>query len=132
MLLMGPLMLLQGPLSAEATALVDLLEAGERLDLGSHPDWLKLLHYERDGSQSEILTETFFLSATGRQNPQSELAATIEAYLEPWESDTDSHPRCQYPARYFWLSQHLPLPDYRVREPRCGRLEKWALFDRVQ
>ena len=118
------------PAQLQAAAPDDLIEEAERLDLAEHPTWLQLLHYEQ--GQSVILTDDFFLSPEGRSNPKAELAATIKGYFSPWSGTGDEHPRCRFPARYFWLSQHLPLPDYRLREPRCHGLERWALLDRVK
>ncbi len=58
--------------------------------------------------------------------------ATLEAYFLPWQQDTDEHPRCRFPARYYWLSRQLPLPGYVLNEPQCRRLSDWALLDRVK
>ena len=94
--------------------------------------WLKLLHYDRHGQRSEIVSDDFFLSPTGKTAPAAELQATLAAYFESWPADTNLHVRCRFPARYFWLSQQIDLPGYVVREPRCGRLEKWAMLDRLR
>ena len=100
--------------------------------MARHPIWLKLLHFEGRLPQSVVLTDDFFLSPEGRSNPQTELHATLEAYFIPWQQDADEHPRCRFPARYYWLSRQLPLPGYTLEEPRCQRLSKWALLDRVK
>ncbi len=110
----------------------DYLTETQQEELAHHPVWLKLLHFDEEGNQSEILTDDFFLSPNGRYDPKAEMLAMIEAYFEPWGEDTDSHPRCQFPARFFWLSQHIPLPNYTLRIPQCKRLENWALFDKVK
>lgn len=115
--------------SASAVPFVDV----ESVDvLSRHPLWLKLLHYSRHGQRSEINSDDFFLSATGKTDPAAELRATLAAYFEPWLEDTDRNARCRFPARYFWLSQQIDLPGYGVREPRCGRLERWATPDRLR
>lgn len=101
-------------------------------ELSNHPVWLKLLHFDKEGNRSEILTDEFFLSPNGRNDPKSEIIATVEAYFEPWLEDADRHPRCRFPARYFWLSQQIPLPNYKLRTPQCKRLENWALFNNVK
>jgi hypothetical protein len=117
---------------AQASSLPEVLDTAERLNLANHPTWLKLLHYERDANHSEVLTDNFFLSPNGRNDPNAELTATIKAYFDPWGENTDEHARCRFPARYFWLSQQMPLPDYNLREAKCRHLEEWALFDNVQ
>ena len=100
--------------------------------LAAHPLWLKLLHFNTPKNRSDISSTDFFLSSNGQQNPQDEMLATIQAYSEPWLDDTNAHPRCRFPARFLWLSQHIPLPDYTERPPQCTRLEKWASFDPQQ
>ena len=117
---------------AHASPLTEALQVASSLDLAHHPTWRKLLHFEGRLSQSVVLTDDFFLSPEGRNNPQAELRATLEAYFLPWQQDTDEHPRCRFPARYYWLSRQLPLPGYTLKEPLCKRLSKWALLDRVQ
>ncbi|OQY53881.1 MAG: hypothetical protein DRR08_10105 [Candidatus Parabeggiatoa sp. nov. 2] len=118
---------------AQASSATKILNLAEQLNLASHPTWLKLLHYERNTKHSVVLTKNFFISSNGRNNPSAELSATINAYFAPWEpGNMDEHARCRFPARYFWLSQQLPLPNYKIREPKCQKLENWALFERVK
>jgi hypothetical protein len=101
-------------------------------DLARASTWLRLLHYDRAGGPGEVVSDDFYLSPNGRTDPFAELQATIAAHQTPWSVDGDAHPRCRYPARYFWLSQHIQLPGYLVHEPRCRRLEQWADLDRTQ
>lgn len=110
----------------------EILDQAEQLGLAGDPTWLKLLHYERGKKKSAVLTDSFFLSPNGRTCPSCELNATIKAYFTAWEGDCNNHARCKFPARYYWLSQKLSLPDYNLKEPKCRRLNKWALFDKVQ
>ena len=88
------------------------------------------MHYG-EGSSSEIRSSGFFLSPHGATDPLLELIATLEALGRPWDEDPNQHPRCRFPARYQWLSQHLQLPGYSSRDARCDRLEKWARFDEL-
>jgi hypothetical protein len=101
-------------------------------ELATHPAWLKLLHFKTKKNKSEIQSDDFFLSPNGREDPEAELRATFEAYFAPWPEDTNTHPRCRFPARFFWLSHHIPFPDYALLTRQCTRLEKWALFDKQQ
>lgn len=117
---------------AWASPLTEVQETAKRLGLASHPTWLKLLHYEHDGEHSVVLTDSFFLSPDGRNDPEAELTATINAYFSPWDENCNAHARCRFPARYYWLSQQLSLPDYSLREGKCQNLENWALFDNVK
>jgi hypothetical protein len=99
--------------------------------LAQHPTWLKLLHYDHN-QQSEILTDDFFLSSDGRHDPQAELLADLAAYNAPWPKDGDSHARCRFPARYFWLSQQISLPGYSLNPAQCTTFARWSLPDKVQ
>lgn len=128
---MCALLLLSGA-QAQAASQKEILQTAKQRGLARHPTWLKLLHYERDGKRSVVLTDNFFLSPKGRTDPEAELTATIHAYFFPWDENADAQPRCRFPARYYWLSRQLPLPHYDVREESCQSLEKWALFDTVK
>lgn len=100
--------------------------------LASDPTWLKLLHYDRPAGQSEILSKDFFLSPEGKQNPEAELQATLAAFTAPWPTDGDSHARCRFPARYFWLAEQLRLPEDQVLPQHCAALARWSLPEKVQ
>ena len=115
--------------TAAAITVENALSETQLDKLAHHPTWLKLLHYNRKSMKSEIHDDEFFLSSQGHTDPKAELMATIRAYTMPWPDITDKHPRCQFPARYFWLSQHITFPNYTYRLPQCTRLEKWAIFD---
>ena len=117
---------------AGASPLAKALDTAARLDLARHPTWLKLLHFEGRLPESVVLTDEFFLSPEGKRNPHSELRATLEAYFLPWRQGADEHPRCRFPARYYWLSRHLTLPEYTLKDGRCRRLSNWALVERVK
>ena len=61
----------------------ELIELARRYDLASDPHWLALGHYEKntfgEGVESLATGSRFFLSPTGRTDPDAELAATIAA-----------------------------------------------------
>ncbi|MEK7285988.1 MAG: DUF4105 domain-containing protein [Nitrospirota bacterium] len=117
--------------SAHASPVTEILNEAEQRRLAVHPTWLKLLHYDQEKNQSVVLTDTFFLSPEGGHDPYAELTATLMAYFSPWDQDAMNHPRCRFPARYFWLSKQLTLPNYTLRDDHCQRLKEWALFDHV-
>ena len=101
-------------------------------NLANDPTWIKLLHFDKKNNRSEILTEEFFLSPVGRYDPKAELIATINAYSDPWSGKENIHPRCKFPARYFWLSQKISLPNYNLHDPQCESLENWSLLADVK
>lgn len=95
--------------------------------LSQNPTWKALLHYHKN--QSEIISKTFFLSPDGEHNATKELEATLDAYYHPFENE--KHPICQYPARYLWLSKHIDLPNYKMLDKRCKRLNKWDNINNI-
>ncbi len=78
------------------------------------------------------MTADFFLSPAGQQDPQAELLADLAAYAAPWPENGDSHARCRFPARYFWLAQQINLPNYSLRNSQCPTFSRWSLPDKVQ
>lgn len=85
-----------------------------------------LLHYRRHGERRESLVDdpAFFLSPTGKHDPQSELAALIDAlFADP--SLGDSHPICRFPARSQWIIDRLSIPDSLLPHPRCEKLSSF-------
>ncbi|MFN2331182.1 MAG: DUF4105 domain-containing protein [Halomonas sp.] len=76
--------------------------------LADHPQWLSLLHFDRDGFFSEprsaVLDDAFFLANKGRFDPEAELAATLGALRGPGV-DSEPHARCRFPARALWLTR---------------------------
>lgn len=94
--------------------------------LSEDTTWLKLLHYKNN--KSDLLNKDFFLSKNGNINPKEELRQTIKSYYDTSIKKDDSHPRCKYPARYYWLSKNIKLQNYQVIEPYCKALDKWDFF----
>lgn len=109
-----------------------LVAAADELRLDEHPVWLKLLHFEgrKKNAESLILSPGFFLAEDGRTSPRSELVATISAWFEPETPNPNAHPRCLFPARYYWLASQIPMPRADTA-PECERLENWAKFDQL-
>ena len=94
-------------------------------NLHQHPAWLTLVHYQPnhfgDGYTGQADDSDFFLSKNGKNSPQAELKATLEAITRP--GGGNDHARCRFPARDRWLRQQLDLP----REPvDCPDYAKWT------
>jgi len=117
------LILLCSPLTAHTDD-----HPGTTSDLAQSPHWLRLLHYNADGSGSTIVDNSFFLAPEGNHNPRQELNALIKAYSQPWGNDPSSHPRCRFPARYYWLSKQISLPEYQIVPTLCARLKRWSVL----
>jgi len=115
-----------------------LLVAGDISDktiesIASDPTWLRLLHYDQAKEKSYIKDKSFFLSNKGEYSPKKELIATLEGYKNPFFPDTNNttHPQCRYPARYYWLSQKIDFPDYKIVNSNCKKLINWELLQGV-
>lgn len=116
-------LLLMQPLCARATDVGDTAAelAGERV-------WLKLLYYEANsdsptGWESASVSNKFFVAEDGRQNPQSELAATLNAMSRPVDEDVNEHAQCRFPARYLWLKRQSKLAN--VQNLTCPDFDTW-------
>ncbi len=71
-------------------------------ELSSSSAWLKLLHYQKKGGQYISLVENpdFFITASGRENPQAEYKATVQAF-----NKTENKQKCDFPARFILLQK---------------------------
>ena len=95
------------PLAAETIAPQTLLQSATTKKIAQHSYWLRLLHYRSTtpASESEIVSQDFFLDPNGAQNPQAELNATLRAFYEPVGENPDQHAQCRFIARFHWLQQ---------------------------
>ena len=81
---------------------------------GTSRSWLKLVHYRNfrvlPGGESDVDSPEFFLSPEGKQSPEKELQATLQAFAQPLQpnQDPNTHPQCKFPARRMWIQAHLP------------------------
>ena len=75
--------------------------------ISEHPQWLALLHYEKQGLierfYSEVDDERFFYSDKGKTDARLELLATLKEF-EKNESGDDSI-FCRFPARLHFLQE---------------------------
>lgn len=89
------------------------------------------MHYERDWAglgrlQSAIHSPEFFLSPSGRTDPEAELRASLAAMLEPLVNDPNAHAKCRFPARRIWLLQHFPEYRESLQAIDCPDFLTWA------
>ncbi len=97
-------------------------------DLANDRQWKSLLRFDESYGSSTILDGDFFLSENGSTSPRDELRSLVDRFDDPWKGDYSSHPRCMFPARYFWLSQKLNAPSIGEIPGQCTRLLSWPLF----
>ncbi len=94
--------------------------------LAEHRNWHILLHYQtkNDGFISEVDDPDFFNAKNGKTNPQTELAATLQAFFITKQPD-NQHPQCKFIARYQWLKQQLNFDTKRLPNQPCPKFNAW-------
>jgi hypothetical protein len=110
--------------------LADLLERADREALHEDPQWLALLHYEKEwlppGTRSPVITRSFFLSEQGDRNPRAELHATLRSFFDPGAvAKDDEHPQCAFIARRHWLEERLGQLTEALPTVACPKYESW-------
>jgi hypothetical protein len=63
------------------------------------------------------------MAVDGKKNPHSELIATLQGFFAPSKSG-DDHPRCRFPARYFWLKEMLLIKEESLPAVSCNSLHE--------
>lgn len=107
-----------------------LVHRAQELKLSEDPTWRALLHYAPrrflPGVKSYGDDPTFFLSPSGKTDPEAELAATLRAFFVD-ETETDDHQpaQCRFIARYTWLKERLQFDTARLAEQPCRRFKEW-------
>lgn len=125
-------------LSSTGLAQDGLLTQSSQLQLSEDPFWLKLLRYEKRfyglaKSQSEIKSDSFFLSPDGKINPDNELRTTINGFLSPVnEASIDQHAICRFPARYKWVKKKLNWSGRDEVLTQCKRYQKWTRHGKIK
>ena len=89
----------------------------------ANQQWLNLLQFRPSGwnnrLRSEVDSPDFFLSGTGKNDPQAELIATIE------QLSKKPSLQCRFPARAQWLHQQGLLKNLKITSAYCPDLHKW-------
>jgi len=103
----------------------DLIQQAKAKQLASQAQWLKLLHYKKGWSgnyHSEADGDAFFLAKEGKDNPQAELIANLNAFfLNAPEKDVNESAQCKFPARYQWLKEQLRFDDSHLSPKSCPK-----------
>jgi hypothetical protein len=94
--------------------------------LSKDSQWLDLLHYHRIGLftsfKSQADDQNFFLSKYGKDDPYSEIEATINAFLTTQKQEETSA-QCLFPARLKWLESELGNNFFPKHS--CPEYEQW-------
>jgi hypothetical protein len=120
---------------ASATAIPDhsyqseLIQRASQTKLADSREWHLLLHYRENvfgGYTSEADDPQFFLSPTGRTDPQAELESTIRAFFTTEQVGSSKQPaQCAFIARYHWLKSELQIDDLQLPALTCERFDQW-------
>lgn len=95
--------------------------------LSSNITWKRLLGYN-NLSNSSIINHDFFLHPQGNSKPLKELEATLKAFQQPHRKiDINSHPQCQYPARYLWLQRYMDFSKLGIKKQACPDYDHFSL-----
>ncbi len=99
-----------------------LAAQGDLLAVANSKEWLALVHYRPTmfgGVEGTIDSESFYLAEDGRNNPESELLASVSLF----EKGDDVEKICLFPARYAFLKQKGLITK---RFPKCAEYEKFV------
>ncbi|MBU2883887.1 DUF4105 domain-containing protein [Psychrosphaera sp. B3R10] len=94
--------------------------------LANDPFWIGLLRYKNNDGlfQSEVTSDSYFLSDNGKTDSSAELLANIKLLFS---TPTDNnHPSCRFPARFSWLSKQLNLNTSQYNLNHCEDFNQWA------
>jgi hypothetical protein len=109
--------------------LVELINKGLQAKLASEREWHLLLHYRENllgGHTSEQDDPGFFMSPTGKTDPQAELDATLKQFFSEELVGRSKQPaQCAFIARYHWLREWLQFDDSRLPKMACERFDRW-------
>ena len=105
------------------------------LKLDERKEWRRLLHYMPTlfgGFESQADGASFFVHPKGKHDPKAELEATVRGFFDPTEREmTDpkgikQSVRCQFPARWTFLSKELGLTDADLPPQKCERYHDYV------
>lgn len=109
--------------------LARLLEQAREARLADEREWHRLLHYRESlfgGYTSEADDPRFFLSPTGKTDPQAELERTLAAFFSNDPVGSSQQPaQCAFIARYHWLKDRLAIDDEQLPPLHCERFDLW-------
>ena len=98
------------------------------LKLWEHREWINLVHYDKDGSSDELISQVddarFFNASDGKHNPKAELLKTIDAFFKDSSND-DTHAQCKFVARLDWLKNKLTIDDTQLPNAQCTLYKQW-------
>lgn len=102
-----------------------LINKANDLKLYENKKWHMLLHYKSNlfgGYTSEVDGEDFFMSESGKNDPQAELSATLASFFSDQpDPNTRLTPQCRFVARFYWLNQQLSFDPKKLPTLNCQK-----------
>ena len=116
--------------ATDSAYLAELVTKSRQLRLAERPEWQKLGHYVPNlispGVHGLVDSPRFYNAPDGKDNPQSELEATLASfYSDIEESNEQQNPQCVFVARFKWLNQQLAFDPQRLPHRVCKRYLQW-------
>ncbi len=111
-----------------------LIDEARKQRLAESREWRLLLHYRSTlwgGYESEQDDPGFFLSGSGKTDPEAELQATLAQFFSQELVGRSQQPaQCAFVARYHWLKEQLAFDPARLPDQACDRFTRW--YDEFQ
>lgn len=106
--------------------ILDVHVPQSRLDqISKHPQWLALLHYQKQGIieriYSEVDDERFFYSEKGKTDARLELIANLKEFEKNESGDESIY--CRFPARLYFLQENMP--ELQLKNKSCDIYDDW-------
>ena len=114
----------------DQASLARLLDQADRDAFHEDPQWLALVHYEKNrfskGVFSPAITQSFFLAEHGDLDPRAELHATLKNIFAPAPvTEGEEHTQCAFIARRYWLEQKFGQLGSSFPQFTCPKYEQW-------
>ena len=110
-------------------SVAEVIKVSREMNLSQDPQWLRILHFKNSlwgARESQIDSANFFVSATGKTNPQDELEATLGAFFDQSVNETESESiQCRFPSRFQFLKQKLSNRIKNWPSRSCPKFERW-------
>ncbi|MBD0316566.1 MAG: DUF4105 domain-containing protein [Nitrospiraceae bacterium] len=114
---------------AENAYLRVLIDEASKKRLAESREWHLLLHYRPTlwgGYESEQDDPGFFLSDSGKTDPEAELRSTLAQFFSPELVGRSQQPaQCAFIARYHWLKEQLAFDPAHLPAQVCDRFNRW-------
>ncbi len=106
-----------------------LIDEATKQRLAESREWHLLLHYRSTlwgGYESEQDDPGFFLSDSGKTDPEAELRATLAQFFSQELVGRSQQPaQCAFIARYHWLRERLAFDPAQLPAQVCDRFNRW-------